>query len=271
MSEPMSAGEIEDVLTSIRRLVSEELRPMSRAAKPDTANKLILTSSLRVVPESTAGGSAKGDVVGRLAEVLTEPDEFEGETGDLGPQIKSAPFAWDVEPDDDDSQINAPPSLQTGVPRDLDAQPANALAQLGSDVQPQGMDGEILEPSRMTHEGAEPWAQADDGFTGFATDGPDEADFSSPVDPSWLDRAEAEVMAALSGQKDEADGSRQDLKPDQEHTKDEVLFDEAVLRDLVRDLIREELQGSLGERITRNIRKLVRVEVARALSLNDFD
>ena len=48
-------------------------------------------------------------------------------------------------------------------------------------------------------------------------------------------------------------------------------FDEAVLRDLVRDLIREELQGSLGERIMRNVRKLVRVEVARALSLHDFD
>jgi cell pole-organizing protein PopZ len=49
----------------------------------------------------------------------------------------------------------------------------------------------------------------------------------------------------------------------------EMSFDEEVLRDLVRDLIREELQGQLGERITRNIRKLVRAEIARALAVQD--
>ncbi|MGQ0610795.1 MAG: hypothetical protein ACT4N9_06795 [Paracoccaceae bacterium] len=46
---------------------------------------------------------------------------------------------------------------------------------------------------------------------------------------------------------------------------------EAALRDLVRDLIREELQGTLGERITRNVRKLVRAEIARAMSMRDLD
>ena len=38
----------------------------------------------------------------------------------------------------------------------------------------------------------------------------------------------------------------------------------------VRDLIREELQGGLGERITRNVRKLVRAEIARALAAQDL-
>ena len=46
---------------------------------------------------------------------------------------------------------------------------------------------------------------------------------------------------------------------------------EEMLRDLVRDIIREELQGALGERITRNVRKLVRAEIARAVALRDFD
>ena len=50
----------------------------------------------------------------------------------------------------------------------------------------------------------------------------------------------------------------------------EMVFNEDVLRELVRDLIREELQGTLGERITRNIRKLVRVEIARAMSVQDY-
>ena len=36
-------------------------------------------------------------------------------------------------------------------------------------------------------------------------------------------------------------------------------------------LIREELSGTLGERITRNVRKLVRAEINRALTARDFD
>jgi len=39
---------------------------------------------------------------------------------------------------------------------------------------------------------------------------------------------------------------------------------------LVRDVLREELQGRLGERITRNIRKLVRAEIARVVASEDL-
>lgn len=46
--------------------------------------------------------------------------------------------------------------------------------------------------------------------------------------------------------------------------------DEA-LRDLVRAVIREELQGDLGDRITRNVRKLVRREISRALNISLTD
>jgi hypothetical protein len=34
----------------------------------------------------------------------------------------------------------------------------------------------------------------------------------------------------------------------------------------VRDIVRQELQGSLGERVTRNVRKLVRREIQRSIS-----
>lgn len=47
--------------------------------------------------------------------------------------------------------------------------------------------------------------------------------------------------------------------------QDEVL-DEETLRNMVADIVREELQGPLGERITRNVRKLVRREINRALA-----
>lgn len=58
---------------------------------------------------------------------------------------------------------------------------------------------------------------------------------------------------------------------DDEDDLDNRPFDEEMLRDLVRDIIREELQGALGERITRNVRKLVRAEIARAMAVRDFE
>ena len=48
-------------------------------------------------------------------------------------------------------------------------------------------------------------------------------------------------------------------------------IDDDRLRELIAVLLREELQGPLGERITRNIRKLVRREIERALAVRDFD
>jgi len=50
----------------------------------------------------------------------------------------------------------------------------------------------------------------------------------------------------------------------------EQVIDEAMLRDMVADIVRQELQGELGERITRNVRKLVRREINRALAGQDF-
>lgn len=52
---------------------------------------------------------------------------------------------------------------------------------------------------------------------------------------------------------------------------DEAVIDEEALRALVSDIIRKELQGTLGERITRNVRKLVRREIQRALASHELD
>ncbi|MCR9111464.1 hypothetical protein [Marivita sp. XM-24bin2] len=48
-------------------------------------------------------------------------------------------------------------------------------------------------------------------------------------------------------------------------------LDEEMLRQMVVDIVRQELQGALGERITRNVRKLVRREIHRMLISQDFD
>ncbi|SNT16932.1 hypothetical protein [Tropicimonas sediminicola] len=49
------------------------------------------------------------------------------------------------------------------------------------------------------------------------------------------------------------------------------VLDEAILSDLIAECVHRELQGELGERITRNVRKLVRREIHRALAMRDFD
>ena len=48
-------------------------------------------------------------------------------------------------------------------------------------------------------------------------------------------------------------------------------IDAEMLRDMVAEIVRQELQGALGERITRNVRKLVRQEVHRVLAAQDQD
>ena len=54
-------------------------------------------------------------------------------------------------------------------------------------------------------------------------------------------------------------------------TADETVLDEDTLRELVADIVRQELQGALGERITRNVRKLVRREIHRALTAQNLE
>ncbi|MEM7074405.1 MAG: hypothetical protein AAF484_04920 [Pseudomonadota bacterium] len=52
---------------------------------------------------------------------------------------------------------------------------------------------------------------------------------------------------------------------------EDAVIDEEALRDLVSEIVRQELQGNLGERITRNVRKLVRREIHRAMMGQDLD
>lgn len=50
----------------------------------------------------------------------------------------------------------------------------------------------------------------------------------------------------------------------------DLLVDEEMLRTLVSDIVRDELQGRMGERITRNVRRMVRQEIERALQIRSL-
>jgi hypothetical protein len=335
MSEPLSSHEIEDVLSSIRRLVSEDLRPApgrlpggdpapAAAAAPPSGGKLLLTPSLRVVADPDPVADAGSAPVGAAAPVdplVLRPAAAAG-TPEIAPHpapkaAAEAGFSGDGGEED----------MLWAAPGVLDARPdAAGLDVAGLEDDPEPVD----EPAAPRgHWSAETvpvpemdWMQAEADWT--EDEGDDPLPFvahprpgltQDPLARAWADRAEADVRAGLQetvtvppaappkrgdaggqaaggvggGNGSGAGGSGAGgggtggggtggggtggggtggpglFDPE------DPMIDEETLRDIVRDIIREELAGTLGERITRNVRKLVRVEINRALTAREFE
>lgn len=308
MSEPMTSVEIEDVLSSIRRLVSDDLRPAAAApgsaAAPATrsgdpaepaaaADKLILTPALRVVAEPAPMGQM---VAGLGAAVDARPEEWESETGDAAPdEIAEAPAGALAPPPRARLHLAeamrvdpaAPPEADEGegdepwpaLAAEAAAEPVPAPAAAGPliDRLVDVMAEEILARTETTDD-VLPAAAAPD-VPGWAQEGEDDPAEPEPAaamvepDIAWADAAEAEALEELS---DAGPAAAAPHPQDASYLQDDyglppgLALDEEALRDLVRELIVEELQGPLGERITRNIRKLVRAEIARALAADQL-
>ncbi|MDO9526192.1 MAG: hypothetical protein Q7J57_11790 [Gemmobacter sp.] len=110
MSDRMSNVEIEDVLSSIRRLVSDDLRPAAAQdiAKETPPPRLVLTPALRVLPDEVPGKPAP-----MVADA--EPDSLEARIAELEQLL--AVRSGDFEPDEGDSFADAVPI--GWPPRDL--------------------------------------------------------------------------------------------------------------------------------------------------------
>ena len=269
MSEAMSTSEIEDVLSSIRRLVSDDLRPAPKPVE-DEASKLLLTPALRVVQNPPEPAEARGidDVVATLGASVDQQDgEWEPETGDTSLEVAEADTPaqmWEDAPVIEDYATNFEfHSLRS----------PEAVTQDEAPVAEAVVEAEVVEAV----EAAIPPVEEAEALPGWAQSaGAEEADEARPEplaegtvepDPVWADAAEAAVLQELQGA-----APLQDMVAD-EAVEDELAdlpVDEAMLREIVRDVLREELQGRLGERITRNIRKLVRAEIARTLASDEL-
>jgi hypothetical protein len=217
MSERMSNADIEDVLSSIRRLVSDDLRPgqtpapqpLAAPARAAAVPRLVLTSALRVSPDPAPVApppEARDTLADRLAELEVlmagQSPEFEDELAPPSPVPPGAPFG-------------------EGLPDNLPL--ASEIDGAATDTAETDVGAPYIDA------GAEPEVEGPAAFAAMP--------------------AEAEAEA-------EAEAGPEDL----------LLQDEAVLRALIRDVLREELQGVMGERVTRNLRKLIRAEIARALT-----
>lgn len=211
MSDPMKSADIEDVLSSIRRLVADT-PDGAQAPAADAGNRLVLTPALRVGEDERAQSEAHSpadtpDLAPHTAASDSTPEgaDTDAPPPDIEPVEEAAVLEWE------DHHIAADP--QEGAAPDDAAELAQGAA--AADDAPDG------------------WApatapQQDDTAYGAGTDAPD--------------------LLAEDG-----------------------VIDEEMLRELVAEIVRQELQGALGERITRNVRKLVRREIHRALSAAEFE
>ncbi|PWK55316.1 hypothetical protein [Roseicyclus mahoneyensis] len=342
MSDPAkSAREIEDVLASIRRLVSES--HVAPAAEPPTAPsaqpapRLVLTPALRVadpddpwapvpapVPEGSADAhtampeeedpswgledrlsdwgeiedSAEEAVADAIAEQSADPEappqpdilaaleqkadgdravdpaaEFEPETGDADWPDRSAGRALH------DLVLVRGQGGETAE-ADLPAPDAALQVKPGAHTGPEVIsDREAVEtmtdseaPSSMTEDQTAEAADAvpRPGFTPV---------FSRRIDvrrPEMGQPLDAEVEDDRHpSDNDSGDAHVEDLgevgQPFTFPETEDGLLDEETLRDIIAEVVREELQGALGQRITRNVRKMVRREIRLALAAEEFE
>ena len=264
MSEPVSNAAIEDVLSSIRRLVSNDVAQAQDAEADAPAAKLILTADFRVpepddapFEEDTAQEAEESEVEAEASDAADDtPFEFHHTERATDEDTQTA----QAEPDQEDSiedtnevwqdpaeqaedatldehEHGATPSLESTI-ADLEA----AIGQQDGEWEPDGSD--------------------------FEEDADAEEVMSEPVQ-DWIDGTAQEVgdqAAADDAFEDEAEAEDADL-----FGGEESVIDEETLRDMVSDIVRQELQGALGERITRNVRKLVRREINRVLAAQDFE
>jgi len=217
MSDTVTNAEIEDVLTSIRRLVSGDSKPAVKAkeavSQPPSNAKLILTADFRVANEAPeAGGTPEDSVTFR--------------------------------------HTDAEPEAGTKTDR------VEKLASLEST---------IAELEAAISEQDEEWEPDGSGFEEDA-----EAVLTAPIqsvsegEKTAVDVEDAEIV-------EDEDIDADDDEEDVLFSDDDLIIDKDILREMVGEIVRQELQGALGERITRNVRKLVRREINRILAAQDFD
>ena len=309
MNDPVTNVEIEDVLSSIRRLVSEDarVRPVGWQAEPVAATaeaapvaeagRLVLTPALRVtedaeqeadVPEADLP-EAGGDTAMEAEEAMeAHPEEgafvHHADDSDHDDAADAQDMVDDAEAivassDDHDSAESFEDASE-------DAEQGWATAEAAplvlSDAAEEAMvwedhheEAEADTAARaVTAEAATDAYSEDDEATlhpvtqeADAEHDPDAAGFifASTRDGSGHDRA---ASAAGMEQADESDAmdDRAFLL-----SEDETILDEETLREMVAEIVRQELQGALGERITRNVRKLVRREIHRAMTSHELE
>jgi hypothetical protein len=251
MSGPQGSSEIEDFVSSVRRLVSVEARsrPTTRELAQD---RLVLTPAFRVVPDADEPEAPL---------IPSAPSEDETparapDVGDTDAAVVPAPVAADQTFDAEwEEEIWAEPG-QPLSELALGAEEAEVIAE----SPPGSLEADMSVSADAVKDGS-PWAEVGDDW--LDEDLPPAS--GTPVPP-----AVGRSTETTAERPDVLRLTAADMLTDSEGNPLTVL-DEAALQQIIRQLIREELKGVLGERITQSVRKLVRAEINRALAAHALD
>ena len=324
MSDLQTNPEIEDVLSSIRRLVSEGGRhgsaPAPAPAQDEPDSKLVLTDALRVAgnePESLpddgkAADTAADTDAGPVSQAaVDDPQSYTGrqslEATIAELEVAVARIGDDFEPDGGevampDEARDRDETIEDGSGADEADEPAATVGeaeQVTTEASDDaGADAPEEESVRRSDASLdryddEPWAVR----TGDADTLPD----APASGPEWPDRDDATEARDLDDEADVTTGTGATRRlhlgaadavsgfepaeprsgdepaaspePESAYRSDGDQEDAEIeaLRALVSELIRQELQGALGERVTRNMRMLIRREIQRALDCRETD
>ena len=309
MSDPVTNVEIEDVLTSIRRLVAEggsKAEGGDAAMKADQApEKLVLTPALRVMTDNTKprvptpeGGATSAsetpeftsdrttltpETIAELEEAVTaQPDEWEpdGSEVDAEPTWESAGFDRVAESDVEDAEvIDAMAETEEVQPEGADLpDEASAASLIESDAP---SEPEPIEAQRDPAPASPAPRMPEISFPRAAQDVERAIDFATRITNPHLTAATEPTFRHTPPDPEDTDfgdelaeGPIDALAQDEDldaYLSDGAILDEAMLRALITEVLAQELQGKLGERISRNVRKLVRREIHRMLTSRELD
>lgn len=182
----------------------------------------------------------------------------------------------------DQAAVDAEEAAEANAPEDdspdLQARIASveaALAGRDDEWEPDGDDDDPYAGEQMTTLEWEDHA-SDERKTGEAEKDTEATVFEAAADKGFEPEAEGlgdDFTPSAVEQDDHLERAEETASSgagDDWHLESDVL-DEEALRDMVSEIVRQELQGALGERITRNVRKLVRRELHRALASQEFE
>ena len=294
MSDPVTNVEVEDVLSSIRRLVSDDNRPSMKTATPVklSPDRLVLTPALRVEDDQDEDEAVVEPTIQAWSEFGAGPEDQDANLADRSennsdatsdvyePEQAEAVQDHDEQPQEETHDVSEAPAAEPFV-----------LESVVNYAEPE-MDApfeEIAEADIPDHEAeAAFFADQSESLTSkiaaleavigktddqWEPDDTGSSDYSGTEAPSmkWDDVGSDNDADNAEG--DNAETVEVDVEPQQaafSQSADEIL-DEDALRDIVSEIVREELQGALGERITRNVRKLVRREIHGALAAQELE
>ncbi|WP_420586637.1 hypothetical protein [Ruegeria sp.] len=248
MTDKVVNAGIEDVLSSIKRLVSEEDRKIPSLLSTTMSRKpgrLVLTDALRV------GESQPPEAQPAPTD---EAHAYQAEDSVKPMLLRACDIVDHSEPAAE--QMAAPEREKT---------PIKSLS-----AKIEALEAAIA----RTEDQWEPDGDSDDAYAGtpnatLAWAGEEEFDLVDVKGDTEIEDEAAPVATFVRGQRpseQETPKTAPTSEPAVATRPQTTSMDEEALRTLIAQVVREELQGVLGERITRNVRKLVRREIYKALA-----